>query len=90
MGGQVERLLKVVPDVSGRPSTTPSASEKSLVRPPVLAPADGGSLDQQVEFAAMKAKLEAFELAEERRQAEFEAMQSEVSEFCLQYFVCAW
>ena len=67
----------VVPEASGRPAPTPSAPEKSFVRAPVSAPSHEGGLDKEAEFAAMKEQMEALELAEARRQAEFEALQAD-------------
>jgi len=74
MGAQVERLLKViVPKASAR-------REKLSVRSPVSAPVSArphdSALDQQAELAAMRAKMEALQLADERRQAEIEALQA--------------
>lgn len=60
-----ERLPKdTIPEASGRPVTTSSAPEKSFVRSPVPTPPPHNSLlDLPAEYAAMKAKLEASELA---------------------------
>lgn len=51
--------------------------EKPLEWAPVSAPPHDGSLNREAEFAAMKAKLEALELANERRQAKLDAMEVE-------------
>ncbi|CAN0512891.1 unnamed protein product, partial [Ectocarpus sp. 12 AP-2014] len=85
-----EKLLEVIVGSSSRFTKTPRAEDKSFVESPaVSAPShDGGS---EAEFAALKAKLEAIgladerrqekkealELADERRQAEFEELQSD-------------
>lgn len=66
----------VVPEASARPVTTRTAPQTSFVQSPVPAPPHGGSLDREAEFAAMKAQFVAFQLAEERRQTEVEALKS--------------
>ncbi|CAN0494133.1 unnamed protein product, partial [Ectocarpus sp. 8 AP-2014] len=76
---KVEKLLDVIAGGSSRRVTNPPrAEDKSLVESPAVpAPSHDGGLDRDAEFAALKAKLEALELAEERRQAEFEELQSD-------------
>eukprot|EP00903_Cladosiphon_okamuranus_P009011 g8620.t1 len=77
-GEKVEKLLKViVPEASIRPVKPAVPRGNLFVRSPVPAPSHDGSLDREAEFAAMKAKIEALELAEERRRADFEALQSD-------------
>ncbi|CAN0078297.1 unnamed protein product [Ectocarpus fasciculatus] len=71
---KAEKLLQVFVGKSGVRATKPSgAPEKSLVESPaVSAPSHDGRLGREAEFAALKAKLEAMELADERRQAKLE------------------
>ncbi|CAN0387169.1 unnamed protein product, partial [Ectocarpus sp. 12 AP-2014] len=75
---KVEKLLDVIASGSSRRITQlPRAEDKSFVEAPAVpAPSHDGGLDRDAEFAALKAKLEALELADERRQAEFEELQS--------------
>ena len=47
------------------------------MRAPVSAPSHDGGLDKEAELSAIKAKMGALELAETRRQVEFEAMQAD-------------
>lgn len=70
---QVERLFKVVaPEAKTSPVPATTAPKESFVR----APASEGSSDPEAEFAAMRAKLEALQLADEERQAKLEALEA--------------
>lgn len=60
-----------------RPVKTANPPENLFLPSPVPAPSHAGSLDREAEFVAMQAKMEALELAEERRQADFEALRSD-------------
>ncbi|CAM9872495.1 unnamed protein product, partial [Ectocarpus sp. 4 AP-2014] len=74
---KVEKLLEVIAGGSSNRVTNPTrAEDKSLVESSAVpAPSHDGGLDRDAEFAALKAKLEALELADERRQAKFEALE---------------
>eukprot|EP00752_Nemacystus_decipiens_P002649 g2479.t1 len=74
---KVERLLKVVvPEGRTRAVIPPRSPVTSSVRSPASAPLHDGNLDRDAEFAYMKAKMKALELAEERRRAELESLKS--------------
>ncbi|CAM9634329.1 unnamed protein product, partial [Ectocarpus fasciculatus] len=75
---KVEKLLEVIfGGSSSRVTNTPRAEDQSFVGSPAAsAPSHDGGLGREGElFAALKAKMEALELADERRQAKLEALE---------------
>ncbi|CBJ27116.1 Pseudogene [Ectocarpus siliculosus] len=74
---KVEMLLEAIAGgSSSRVTKPPRAEDKSLVESPAVpAPSHDGGLDRDAEFAALKAKFEALELGDERRQAKLEALE---------------
>ncbi|CAN0014211.1 unnamed protein product, partial [Ectocarpus fasciculatus] len=75
---KVEELLEIiVVGSSSRVTKAPRAEDKSFVGSPAAsAPSHDGGLGREGElFAALKAKMEALELADERRQAKLEALE---------------
>ncbi|CAB1104224.1 unnamed protein product [Ectocarpus sp. CCAP 1310/34] len=72
---QVQTLIQACNDCVSYPRRL-HPPDKSLVEyPAVPAPSHDGGLDRDAEFATLKAKLEALELADERRQAKLEALE---------------
>lgn len=69
----------MIPEAIPRPAAIVSTPdpEISFSRSPVPAPSHDGGVDRGLEFAALQAKLEALELADAKRQAEFEALKSD-------------
>lgn len=64
----------IVGGSSSRVTKLPSAEDISVVES-LSAPSHDGSLDREGELAALKVKLEAIELADERRQTKLEALE---------------
>ncbi|CAM9189907.1 unnamed protein product [Ectocarpus fasciculatus] len=74
---KVEKLLEVIVGGScSRVTKMPSADGQPIVESPAVSAAShDGSLDREAELAVLKAKLEAMELADERRQEKLEAIE---------------